>query len=80
MAVTILTPKSTRKFVIAPINPVSIPTIELILLINLFIPSKICGRLLTNHPINIIPKKSKILPRNPLVLADVILPVLLAIP
>ena len=49
-------------------NPVSNATNFWILVINAPIAFKILGRVLINQPINTIPKKSKILPKNPLVL------------
>ena len=61
-------PNPTIKSFIPPIYPVSTPIVFLIILINPLSDSRILGKLVTNHPISIIPKKSSILPRNPFVL------------
>ena len=52
----------------------------LILLIKPCMDFIIPGKLFTNQPINTIPKKSNILPKNPLVLLDTRAPCLFVTP
>ena len=61
-------------------NPESNPTKLLTRLANLPNPSSIFGNVFTNHPINMTPKKSNILPKNPFVLLCNIFPSFLVTP
>ena len=73
MRVLIPVPIPDKNSFIPSRNPVKNPVAFRISFITLRIAFIISGNLFTNHPISIIPKKSSILPKNPLVLLETIL-------
>ena len=73
-------PMLKRNPVIPVINPVNKPTTFFIRFISPPKASSIFGSEVINQPINIIPKKSSILPRKPFVLFAITVPCLLIAP
>ena len=67
-------PIVVRKSLTPSRNPVKNPVAFCMSFITLRIAFIISGNLFTNHPISMIPKKSSILPKNPLVLLETIFP------
>ena len=80
MVLLIPSPIPVKKSLTPSTKPVKNPTAFFITFITLPIAFIIPGSLVTNHPIKIIPKKSNILPKNPLVLFAATVPSLFVTP